>query len=354
MPKVVNKSENVFDCTVVVVSGGKPRIDLTVHTLKSINNQKLQPKEKIFINHGHTENTMQKISDSKELNSGWKIIGFPINTYDPNDPSSLYKYIGPASLDASTSDYIFFIADDDLVGVDFFERMSKLITNNTDVIVATGLAVELNEEGSIVYPPKGSWEKRDKYEHGISVYRNIYRPDELYQPNPGHSYIIKRRLLLETRDTIFTFGFPDLTPLFQIIPRGIFAYDKKALMLRKLHNNQIHNEWDRRNTELNFYLPHYKKMLELNLGVMKTIQGLHKEDLKLGKRYFQRLATRSCWLAINNVVPDIDSNYQTLKTPFWTKMKYFSHMIKTPMYSFRMIFQPGRIKKFLFRIDNHV
>ena len=340
------KATNFFDCTVVVISGGKPRVDLTVQTLKCINEQTLKPNEKFFINHGHTEETMKKLVASQELTDNWKIISFPINTYDPTDLNSLYKFTGPASLDAASSKYIFYIADDDLIGVDFFDRMSALINDKPEVIVASGLTVGLDHNGSIIYPPKGSWDRRDTYEQGISVFRNIYKPDELYQPNAGHSYIMQRSLLEETRSTIFIGGFPDISPWFQIIPRGLYAFDKEALMIRKNHAEQIHNDWDKNNNRINLYLPEFKKMLKLNLKVMKNIEGVHKADLMLLKNYFKRQATRACWFSIKNLVPDFDSNNQTFKTPFQIKLRYYINMLRTPVYSCRLVLRPGRFKKF--------
>jgi hypothetical protein len=331
-----------------VISGGTPRIDLTVQTLKCINGQTLKPNEKIFINHGHAEEIMKKLVASRELTDNWKIISFPINTYDPTDLNSLFKFTGPASLDAASSKYIFYIADDDLISADFFDRMSVLINDHPEVIVASGLAVSLDDNGSILYPPKGAWDRRDMYEQGINVFRNICKPDDLYQPNPGHSYIIKKSLLEETRSTIFTWGFPDRTPLFQIIPRGLYAFDKMAFMIRNNHTGQIHNDWDKNNTQINLYLHNLKKMMKLNLKTMRNIQGVHKSDLKLLKNHFRREATRSSWFSIRNIVPDFDSNNQTWKTPFQLKLRYFIRMLRTPVYTFRLVLRPGRLKNFRF------
>ena len=63
---MLNEVKSYFDCSVVVVSGGKPRTELTIETLNCINSQKLRPREKIFINHGHAENVMKEISNSQE------------------------------------------------------------------------------------------------------------------------------------------------------------------------------------------------------------------------------------------------------------------------------------------------
>jgi hypothetical protein len=339
--------KDYFDCTVVVVSGGKPRVQLTIETLKCINSQKLKPREKIFINHGHSESIMKEIYDSEELTVDWKIITFPINTYISTDLDSLYRFMGPASLDVATSEYIFYIADDDKIDVNFFEKMSALIQGKPGVIVASGLAVGINDSGSVIYPPEGSWNSREKYEQGIMVFRNIYKPDELYQPNPGHSYVIKRNSLNEVRSSIFKLGFPDITPLFQIVPKGIFAFDKEALMLRKNHIYQIHNEWDEKNTQTNLYIPHYKKMSKANIRVLKGIEGITKSDLKLAKNYFKKQTTRSCWFSLKNVIPDFNPKYKSVKTPFLTKAKYFLYMLKTPIYSFRLIIKPGRLKIYL-------
>lgn len=347
MTKMFNKVKSYFDCTVVVVSGGKPRTELTIETLNCINSQKLKPREKIFINHGHTESIMKEIADSQELTNDWKIINFPINTYDSTDLNSLFRFIGPASLDVATSEYIFYIADDDKIEEKFFEKMSALLEGIPGVIAASGLVVGLSDNETLIYPPKGSWDSRQRYEQGITVFRSIFKPDELFQPNPGHSYVIKRSALNEVRSSIFNLGFPDITPLFQIIPKGIFAFDKEALMLRKNHIYQIHNEWDEKNTQINLYIPYYKKMSRDNIEVLKGIKDITKSDLKLAKNYFKRQTTRSCWFSLKNMVPDFNSNYKSIKMPFLTKVRYFLYMLATPIYSFRLIIKPGRLKIYL-------
>ena len=339
-------NNDFFDCSVVVISGGKPRSELTIQTLKCINEQTLKPKEKIFINHGHSEDTMKKISKSQELQDSWNIITFPINTYDPSDLDSLFKFTGPAALAAASSKYIFYISDDDQVDTDFFKKMSVLINDQPEVIVASGLPVTLDDNGSVIYPAKGSWESRDKYEPGINVFRGIFKPDDLYHPNPGHSYIIKRNLLEEMKSTIFISGFPDKSPLFQIVPRGLFAFDKEALMIRNNHPDQIHNECDKKNIEVNLYIPHFKRVFKVHFETMKRIEGIKKSDLKLLKNYFKRQATRVSYFSMKNIVPDFDSKSQAFRIPFHLKLKYCINIFLTPLYSFRLIFKPGRLRKY--------
>jgi len=344
----------MFDCTVVVISGGTPRPDLTIQTLKSINDQSLKPNEKIFVNHGHPAQIMNIFYDSKELESDWKIISFPINTYDADDIGSLYKYMGPAALDASNSKYIFYIADDDLINFDFLERMQKLINFDLSVTMATGLAVGLNDNNEIIHPPLGSWRSREKIQNGLDVFRNIFKPDELFQPNPGHSYIIERQLLDEVRHTVFTHGFPDLNPLFQILPKCKFAFDRDAYMIRKLHPNQIHNDWDKTNITKSIYIQQFKKMAEINLRVMQNIAGVQKTDINLGKNYFNRQTSRACWISIKNSTPDLELRNTNIKIKLRLKLIYFFYLMKTPIYSFRLIFQPGRFFKLLHWVNKNV
>ena len=72
-------NSKLFDCAVIIISGGKPRVDLTVQALKSINEQSMPPTEKIFVNHGHHEHIMEKLFASEQLDNNWKIINFPIS-----------------------------------------------------------------------------------------------------------------------------------------------------------------------------------------------------------------------------------------------------------------------------------
>jgi hypothetical protein len=314
----------------------------------------LQPNEKIFVNHGHDKEVMNKLYDSKELQDDWKIISFPINTYDPMDPSSLYKFIGPAALDAAKSEYIFYSADDDRINFDFFERMQHLINLDPLVIMVAGLAVGLDDNNEIIYPAYGSWSSREKIQNGMDVFRNIFKPDELFQPNPGHSYVIKRQLLDEVRHTVFISGFPDQSPLFQILPKGKLGFDKNAFMIRKSHKNQIHNAWDQANLVTNTYIPQFKKMTQINLRVMENIAEVRKTDLKLVKNFYKRQTSRACWFSIKSTVPDLESKNTDLKIRSWLKLIYFFYLMKTPIYSFKLILKPSRIMKLFHKIDVNV
>ena len=117
-------------------------------------------------------------------------------------------------------------------------------------------------------------------------------------------------------------------------------------MIRKNHTDQIHNEWDKKNNEINLYIPQFKKMLKVNFEIMKKIEGVNNGDLKLLKNYFKRQVSRACWLSIRNLVPDIYIKNQTLKIPFNLKLRYYIYMLMTPLYSLRLILRPGRLKKY--------
>lgn len=336
-----------YDCTVVVISGGKPRVEFTVETLKSVNEQVLKPSQKIFINHGHSEVTMKQIYASKELEDDWEIINFPINTYDPLDVDTLFKYTGAVGMNLARSKYIFFLPDDDLIEKNFFAQMSKLTDEEPNTIVASGLAVGL-DKNKFIYPAKGSWCNRPTYEEGIEVFRKIYSGDELYHPNPGFSYVIRKDLLEETSSTIFGFGFPDITPMLQIIPRGIFAFDKDALMMRKNHFEQIHNQWDIDNVRTNYYHRANRLLLSKNLQVMTGIKFITKKDLRLLKKYYARQLSHRSWLAINQKIPEYALSKKIFKGSNMTyKIMCVGFMLKTPIYSMRVILKPGRLKKYL-------
>ena len=117
-------------------------------------------------------------------------------------------------------------------------------------------------------------------------------------------------------------------------------------MIRQNHLEQIHNDWDKNNNQINLYLPEFKKMLKLNFKIMKDIEGVNSSDLKLLKKYFKRQATRTSWFSIRNLVPDFHSNNQTFKTPLQIKLRYCIYMLRTPIFSFRLVVRPGRIKNF--------
>jgi len=243
------------------------------------------------------------------------------------------------------SNFILYLPDDDLIEKYFLAKMSKLIENEPNTIVASGLAVGLGEK-NLIYPPNGSWCTRPKYEQGIEVFRKIYSGDELYHPNPGFSYVIRKDLMEETKSTIFGFGFPDITPMLQIIPRGIFAFDKDALMMRKNHFDQIHNQWDMANVKQNYYKRANKLLLRTNLQVMSELKNISKNDKRLLKKYYARQLSHRSWLAILNKIPEYSFSRRIFKkSSMIYKIVCFMYMLKTPIYSMRIVIKPGRLKK---------
>ena len=92
-------------------------------------------------------------------------------------------------------------------------------------------------------------------------------------------------------------------------------------------------------------------MAKINVNVMRNSEKVNKKDLVLAKKYFKRQVTRACFFSIKNEVPDLKYGEAKLRTHYWLKVIYASYMLRTPLYSSRLIIKPGRLKNFYEKIQ---
>lgn len=182
--------------------------------------------ELIIVNNGATPETIEYLSELEKQDKGVVFVHFKENQFSWDDPHMLVRICWNAGLEAATGDIIFYQADDDWVAFDFIERMVKLFVDNPKCTTAIGRVVNSLYDGTILnmYPVT----EREKYIDGHLVALDFLNgTHKLVQPNPGHSFVIKRDILIKQG------GFQDIFEYHQmlgIVPFGDTGFDPEALM----------------------------------------------------------------------------------------------------------------------------
>ena len=331
--------------TAVVLTGGLPRREKTIHALNALNNQTHPEVEKILVSNGRAEDEIADLYSSGALNSEWKVIRFPVNTFIRGDLGSVWRFPGAAALKIAAGEFIFFQSDDDFLSADFFSRMNLLLMKFPDALTGFGLPVSwIYATGEKILPEIGAWQKRLIVEPGRDLL-NKYLADVSYHPNPGFSLVCRTELVRELRDSIFEAGFPDFNPLFQLAVQGPTVFDANAHMFWGRHPEQDHFEWDRRNIASGIYNKSYREIVEINLEVLNSVVPDSMEIQRTIKNYFRNsLATGSVMallskLSISSKVLGRakQTTVQETESQDFAYFKHIQNIAKSPRHAFKIL-----------------
>ncbi len=300
---------------VVVLTGGPPRFKYTAKCLESINSQSYTNIQKIIVNNGRPRNeflkildyspTPTQIQDSSILNN-WEIINLEINNYNPNDYSSVWKIPGTIALKKITSKYFFCINDDDFLDKDFFLHIDTLFNKYPDAISAFGLPLDFFWESEEVklYKSK-TLESRPECEDGLTLFRRAFTYEDSYHPNPGFSFVCLTEKVRPIAETFFSGGFPDYSPLIQIVPFGKTIFSKSSLMYLGRHSNQQRYTWDKENLMMNTYQRSYSDIVNINLIALNKLNKDNNFFQKIIKKYFKKVKFHMSFFILYGFVKEL-------------------------------------------------
>jgi glycosyltransferase involved in cell wall biosynthesis len=202
------------------------RPELLKRAVNCILEQSYRNIELIIVNNAATSETIRYLSELERQNKGVVFVHFKENQFSWDDPHMIVRICYNAGLEVATGDIVFYQSDDDWVAGDFIERMVKLFVENPKCTTAIGRVVNSLSDGTILnmYPVK----ERETYIDGHLLALDFLNgTHKLVQPNPGHSFVIKRDILIKQG------GFQDIFEYHQmlgIVPFGVTAFDPEALM----------------------------------------------------------------------------------------------------------------------------
>ena len=228
--------------------------------IKAIQDQTYQNLEIIISNHGASQEITDFISETQKTDKRIKVLSYEKNMFSYEDPHKAFIDINNASLKIAEGEFIFFQSYDDLMSLDYVERMVKLFNDNPEITSAAGLPVPMDMYGNI-----GN-------EMVIEGYANEPAPEEVItgrtnnlRPRymPGHEMVLdclnpEGGKMFSAPGTIFTFrkntlikygGFhrcAEIAQLYGMVPFGITGFDEEAIFYWRRHEGQLNKELYRR------------------------------------------------------------------------------------------------------------
>ena len=213
--------------------------------LEGIQNQTYQNLEIIIANNGANNEITQFINNSKKTDSRIKVLHYKDNVFSFDDPDLRNFVIMNDGLKISSGEYFFYQSYDDLMALDYVERMVNLFKENPRCTSAAGVPVSIDANDNV---------NQDE----LLNRRRNFRPRFM----PGHEMVLQNlrpsvKNIFSTPGTIFTFkkevlinfGFHravEVSQLYGIVPFGVTGFDEKAIFYWRRHDQQANKIMYRR------------------------------------------------------------------------------------------------------------
>jgi len=184
--------------------------------------------------------------------------------------------------------------------------MNVLFNKYPDAISAFGLPLDYFwESGKIKYLYDETWKSRPECEDGLILFQRAFNYYDLYHPNPGFSFVCLTDKVRPIVETFFSGGFPDFSPLIQVVPFGKTIFSRNSLMYLGRHSNQQRFTWDKENLMMNTYKRSYADVININL---KGLQKLNKHNVffeKIIKNYFSKVKFHMSFFILYGFVKEL-------------------------------------------------
>jgi hypothetical protein len=207
--------------------------------LENIRNQTYPNLEIIISNNGASNDIQEYIASQSKIDPRIRVINYENNIFDFNDPELRSFILCNDALEIAKGDYFFYQSYDDLLALDYVEKMVKLFYEDSNCISAAGIAISIFADNSI------------GEEELINRDSNL-RPRFM----PGHELVldfINGGHCFSTPGTIFSFktdflkqmgGFHrsiELSQLYGVVPFGSSGFDESAIFYWRRGDHQLNH-----------------------------------------------------------------------------------------------------------------
>jgi len=222
------------------------KLPLFKEAIKAIQDQTYQNLEIIISNNGADQEITDFISETKKADNRVKVIEYEENIFSYDDPMKSIYVLSNDALKIAEGEYMFYQSYDDLMSLDYVERMVKLFKENTECISAAGLPVSIDIKGNIA--------QKELYER-ISNFRPRYMPGheialDYLNPKGGKMFSAPGTIFSFRKDALIKYGgfhrSSDICHLFGLVPFGITGFDEEAIFYWRRHAGQTNKEMYKR------------------------------------------------------------------------------------------------------------
>lgn len=190
--------------------------------------------ELILIDNGATLETREYLDRIAAADPRVRLIHFTENQFRPDDPCLMIETCYNAGLRAATGDYVFHQADDDVMALDYVEKMVALFEGNPECTSAAGLPLSIDADGRLMTQPRTA-NFRPRYTDGNVVALDHMRGGKMFAA-AGGIFAFKRDVLIQAG------GYHramEISHLYGIVPFGITGFDETAAFYWRRHAGQL-------------------------------------------------------------------------------------------------------------------
>jgi hypothetical protein len=138
-------SEQLFSIHIDVYYG----LDFFQQALKNIRNQTYPNIEIIISNNGALPEIQDFIKEQAQVDSRIKVLNYERNIFDFKDPMLYYCIISKDALEIAKGEFFYYQSYDDLMSLDYIEKMVKLFNEDEECMSAAGLPISIYADNSI-------------------------------------------------------------------------------------------------------------------------------------------------------------------------------------------------------------
>ena len=213
--------------------------------IKAIQDQTYQNLEIIISNNGADQEITDFILETKKKDKRVKVLTYENNIFSFDDPLEYIDVLPNNALKIAEGEYIFRQSYDDILALDYIERMARLFDENSECITAAGLPIRIDKEGRVI---QGEIYERSKRSHNL---RPRYMPGhemalDFLNPKGGKMFVVPGTILSFRKDALIKYGgfhrSPELGQLFGIVPFGVTGFDEEAIFHPRSHSGQLNKE----------------------------------------------------------------------------------------------------------------
>ncbi|MFH1798620.1 MAG: glycosyltransferase family 2 protein [Candidatus Omnitrophota bacterium] len=209
--------------------------------MDAILNQTYKNLEIIIINNGADDEITSYINDLAQRDKRIVVIRYEKNIFSFDDPMLTMFTVGNDALKKAKGDYVFYQSYDDLLALDYVEKMVKLFKDNPKCTTAAGRYVSIDVNGEVDKEElhnRGT-NFRPRYMPGHLLALDTLKPNSVMFAAPGTIFSIKRDIFLKYG------GFcraVEAGQFFGIVPFGVTGFDETACFYWRRHEGQLNRE----------------------------------------------------------------------------------------------------------------
>ena len=217
--------------------------------MKTIQDQTYQNLEIIISNNGANQEITDFILETKKEDKRVKVVTYEKNIFSWEVPTEMIDVVYNGALKIAEGKYVFRQSYDDLIALDYAERMARLFDENTECTSAAGLPIVIDIEGKI---KEGEIYKRSKRSHNL---RPRYMPGhemvlDCLDPKGSKMFSAPGMIFAFRKDALIKYGgfhrAGEISHLYGLVPFGITGFDEEAIFYPRSHGGQLNKELYRR------------------------------------------------------------------------------------------------------------